>query len=162
MSLDVSIAKEFEGLRLKAYDDLQPGVDISNPAIPIKGMLTIGYGHTGPDVKRTSVITEPEAEALLREDMLEAIVRAKQLVPSYQKLNENQFSAVVDFIFNCGGTYTDRTGKRRKYRLLEIINNNPSDPEIPGIFVTTAVTSKGQQLKGLIRRREAEAKLYTR
>lgn len=162
MSLDISIAKQFEGLRLKAYDDLQPNVDISDPNIRIKGTLTIGYGHTGKDVKRNSVITEADAERLLREDMAEAVARAKNLVPNWQKLNNNQFSAVVDFVFNCGGTYVDKLGKRQKYILLHIIDANPADVAIPALFVQTAVTSKGVPLRGLVARREAEAKLYAK
>ena len=33
------------------------------------GVLTIGYGHTGPDVRPGMQITEGEAERLLKEDL---------------------------------------------------------------------------------------------
>ena len=40
----VELIKKFEGCELTAYHDAV-------------GVLTIGYGHTGPDVKENQVIT---------------------------------------------------------------------------------------------------------
>ena len=48
--------KEFEGLRVTPYTC--PG-----------GKLTIGYGHTGPDVRPGDVISEYWAEHLLKSDL---------------------------------------------------------------------------------------------
>ena len=48
--------KRFEGLRNEAYYD---------PA----GVLTIGYGHTGPDVRPGDVISKYWAEHLLKADL---------------------------------------------------------------------------------------------
>src|SRR5690554_6464009 len=50
----VRLIKHYEGLRLEAYRD------------PV-GVLTVGYGHTGPNVFLGMVITEAQAEQLLRE-----------------------------------------------------------------------------------------------
>lgn len=52
----VDLVKRFEGLRLAAYVD------------PV-GILTIGYGHTGKDVKSGRVITPQKAEDLLKADL---------------------------------------------------------------------------------------------
>lgn len=46
----------FEGLRLTAYQD-------------IVGVWTIGYGHTGPDVKPGLAITRQQADQLLVNDL---------------------------------------------------------------------------------------------
>ena len=50
--------KEFEGFSLKAYKP-----------VPTEKFYTIGYGHYGADVKANQVITEKEAENLLRKDL---------------------------------------------------------------------------------------------
>ena len=50
--------KEFEGLRTKTYYDAA-------------GVPTIGYGHTGPDVRLGDVITQYWAEHLLRADIFD-------------------------------------------------------------------------------------------
>ena len=52
----VDLVKRFEGLRLAAYVD------------PV-GILTIGYGHTGKDVKPGQVISPQKAEDLLKADL---------------------------------------------------------------------------------------------
>ena len=52
----LQLIKEFEGLRLDAY-------------ICPAGVWTVGYGSTGEHVYPGQVITEPEAEELLRKDL---------------------------------------------------------------------------------------------
>ena len=56
--------KEFEGLRLEAYRDAA-------------GVLTIGYGHTGPDISPDDKISRYWADELLKDDLgrFEAEVR---------------------------------------------------------------------------------------
>ena len=67
----ISLIKEFEGRLLHAYHD-------------IAGVLTIGYGHTGPDVHIGQIITEEDAEALLVKDLerFERCVSAAITVPA--------------------------------------------------------------------------------
>ena len=48
----LQLTKQFEGLRLDAYQDCA-------------GVWTIGYGHTGRDVKPGQRVTPLEAEVLL-------------------------------------------------------------------------------------------------
>ena len=52
----LELIKKFEGMRLRAY-------------VCPAGVWTIGYGHTGSDVRDGLKITEEEAEALLRKDV---------------------------------------------------------------------------------------------
>lgn len=56
----LTLTKQFEGLRLRAYQDCA-------------GIWTVGYGHTGRDVMAGRGVTELEAEALLRADLRDAI-----------------------------------------------------------------------------------------
>lgn len=86
-SAGLNIIKESEGLVLSAY-------------ICPAGVLTIGYGTTGPRVTPGLTITEDQAEAWLREDCrkFEAAVKRLVKVP----LNPNEFSALVSFAYNVG------------------------------------------------------------
>ena len=83
----LALIKEFEGLRLTAYQC---------PA----GKWTIGYGHTGPDVKKGMVITESEASAHLIKDVESAENYVRRVISV--ALNPNQFGALVSLAFNVG------------------------------------------------------------
>ncbi len=87
--------KNWEGLRLKAY---------KCPA----GVWTIGYGHTGPDVKPGGTITQAQADALLDKDTDDAESAVNTLVKV--PLSQNQFDALVSFVFNTGiGSFKNST-----------------------------------------------------
>ena len=132
----IALIKEFEGLRLKAYQC--PG-----------GVWTIGYGHTA-GVKSGMVITEAQAEEYLKADL---IAYERYLNGLGLALNQNQFDALVSFIYNVG------TGNFSSSTLLRKIRVNPQDNSIMDEFLRW-VYSKGRVLPGLQRRRLAEMKLY--
>lgn len=130
------LLKEFEGLRLEAY---------RCPA----GVLTIGYGHT-KGVYEDMTINQDEADSLLREDLdiFEDAVADLVNVP----LNQNQFDALVSFTYNLG------QGALRKSTLLRILNEG--DYEGAAEQLLRWNKAGGVVLKGLVRRREAERKLF--
>ena len=132
----IALIKEFEGLRLKAY--LCPG-----------GVWTIGYGHTA-GVKPGMVISEVQAEEYLKADL---IAFERYLNGLGLALNQNQFDALVSFIYNVG------TGNFSNSTLLRKVRANPQDNSIMDEFLRW-VYSKGRVLPGLQRRRLAEMKLY--
>ena len=132
----IDLIKEFEGLRLKAYKC--PG-----------GVWTIGYGHTA-GVKPGMVISEAQAEEYLMADL---IAFEKHLNGLGLALNQNQFDALVSFIYNVG------TGNFSSSTLLRKVRANPLDNSIMDEFLKW-VYSKGRVLPGLQRRRLAEMKLY--
>ena len=132
----IALIKEFEGLRLKAYKC--PG-----------GVWTIGYGHTA-GVKSGMVITEAQAEEYLKADL---IAFERYLNGLGLALNQNQFDALVSFIYNVG------TGNFSSSTLLRKVRANPQDNSIMDEFLRW-VYSKGRVLPGLQRRRLAEMKLY--
>ena len=99
--IDETLTKEREGLRLEAY---------TCPA----GKLTIGYGHTGDDVHYGQKISSQVADMMLATDLTAA---ARTVQRSVQvALNDKQFSALVDFVFNLGG------GALLSSTLLKILN----------------------------------------
>ena len=132
----IALIKEFEGLRLKAYKC--PG-----------GVWTIGYGHTA-GVKPGLVISEAQAEEYLMADL---IASEKYLNDLRLAINQNQFDALISFIYNVG------TGKFSRSTLLRKVRANPQDNSIMDEFLRW-VYSKGRVLPGLQRRRLAEMKLY--
>lgn len=132
----IALIKEFEGLRLKAYKC--PG-----------GVWTIGYGHTA-GVKPGIVISEAQAEEYLKADL---IAYERYLNGLGLALNQNQFDALVSFIYNVG------TGNFSSSTLLRKVRANPQDNSIMDEFLRW-VYSKGRVLPGLQRRRLAEMKLY--
>lgn len=77
-----ALIRVFEGLRFTAYRDSG-------------GVWTIGYGHTGPEVKEGLVITQAQAQAYLQADSSEIF----KAVKSYNTLAA---AALVSFGYNCG------------------------------------------------------------
>ena len=136
------LIKRFEGCKLKAY---------KCPA----GLWTISWGLTfypdGTKVKEGDVITQQQAE-----DYFNAIVdnfakKVDALIKS--NVSENNFSALVSFAYNVG------MGNFQRSTLLRKVNANPKDTTIRAEFMKWT-RANNVVLKGLVRRREAEAKLY--
>jgi lysozyme len=91
----IDLVKKFEGLNLTVYQD-------------IKGIYTIGYGHTKNVTKDTPSITQQQADDLLKSDLASACLDV--LHYSYPAiLNDNQFSALVSLIYNCGNAPIQET-----------------------------------------------------
>ena len=74
----LALTKGFEGLRLAAYQD-------------VAGVWTVGYGHTGPDVRAGWTITEAQAETLLLSDLADAIACVNRAVTV--EISQRQFDA---------------------------------------------------------------------
>lgn len=130
------LIRRFEGKSNTAYQDSA-------------GVWTIGYGHTGGVVKGQT-ISDDEVERLLAEDVAvaENAVNAQNL-----NLTQDQFDALVDFVFNLGA------GNFQKSTLLKKLKADPNDPTIYDEFLRW-VYAGGVKLLGLVRRRTDEANLY--
>lgn len=123
---------------------------------PVKGTVTIGYGHTNlsdrpPRIVPGMRMTKPEAERVLREvlrDLYEREVKRLVKVPLYQ----HEFDALVSFVYNVGG------GNLGKSTLLRRLNKGEYDA-VPAEFMKWT-KSKGRELRGLVRRRRAEAEMW--
>lgn len=126
--------KEFEGLRLEAYRC--PG-----------GVLTIGYGHTGSDVREGDRISQYWAEELLKADVAKVAEQVERLGVA---LTQGQFDALVSFAFNLG------IGRLRTSKLLRLIRRQDSYRNIKAEFKRW-VYAGGRKQPGLERRRVWEA-----
>ena len=133
----LDLIKQFEGCRLVAYQCSA-------------GVWTIGYGHTA-GVHRGMKITQAQAEAYLKQDVakFEKYVNNASYVPFTDKLNQNQFDALVSFAFNLG------QGNLMKLCKGRTIN------QVPGAMPQYC-KANGKNLPGLQRRRKAEATLYNK
>ena len=131
----LNLIKKYEGCRLTSY-------------ICPAGVLTIGYGHTGKDVKPNQTISKKKAINLLKKDL----ARFERHVQSYNYIYEwtdNEFSALVSFAFNIGNidqltAYGKRTRSQIRSAMLKYVKAN------------------GKTLPGLVKRRKAELKLFNR
>ena len=144
----LDLIKSFEGCekrradgRFDAYPD--PGSGDGHP-------WTIGWGSTGADVRRGVVFTRAQCDARLEQDMQrysDAVARAIGNAPTSQ----NQFDALVSFHYNTGAIATATLTKKHKAG------------DFAGAKAEFARWNKnnGRVMNGLVRRRAAEAALYS-
>jgi len=125
-STGLALTEQFEGLRLTAYQDSV-------------GVWTIGYGHTGSDVRPGLTITQEQASALLQQDVAGAVAAVNRLVTV--TLTQNQ----------CQGNLASST-------LLRELNAGNTAGAAAQFLVW--VYAGGVQLPGLVKRRQAEAALF--
>ncbi len=139
----VDLIKKYEGFSSKPY--LCPA-----------NVPTIGFGATFyPDGRKVKLTDEPVSEVIAEVILKKQLEKFEQYVDSYStdKLNQNQFDALVSFCFNLG------PANLKASTLLKKVNANPNDPTIRTEFMKW-VKAGGKTLKGLVRRREEEANLY--
>lgn len=154
----IKLIKEFESLHDGNLSKigLQPKMD------PV-GIWTEGYGRAMRDKKgnflkgiknkeiaeaSATMKTEAEAVVALGEDLgpREHIVMQNIRI----KLNQNQFDALVSYVYNTGGSST----------LYNLINKNAPKDQIVNWFTTKYVTAQGVKLPGLVKRRKKECDLF--
>ena len=87
VELAADFIEQWEGFRETAY--LCPA-----------GVLTIGFGHTGPDVKKGQVVTYKEAYDMLIEDLKRYAAGLAFWVNVY--LTEGQYVALMSLAYNIG------------------------------------------------------------
>jgi len=131
--------KEFEGFS-------------ANPYYDSAGVLTVGYGTT-KDAGSYRNISKQFAEKLLLEDLAVFERQLNNYITNRGYiLNQNQFDALVSFLYNVGsirsGSTLDRAIKSR-------------EPGTVAQNIKTYIYAGGQPLKGLIKRRNYEANLFS-
>ena len=139
----LNLIKKYEGFKASPY---------RCPA----GIPTIGYGATyypdGRKVKLTDKpITTREADTML----LNMLKHYEQGVDSFttDKVNQNQFDALVSIAYNIG------LQALKGSTLIRKVNLDPNDKTIKNEFMRWT-KANGKVLDGLINRRKEEAELY--
>ena len=136
----MKLVKEFEGLRLTAYQDSV-------------GVWTIGYGHTGPEVKKGMTITQAQADSYLQSDLNKFTNCVNTYITA--RLNPNQVGALISWSYNVGCGNLQSSTLRRRMNAGETPNTVARE-ELP-----KWVKAGGQTLPGLVRRRNAEVAFFT-
>ena len=137
----IDLICNFEGLRLKAYDD---GV----------GVWTIGFGTTkypnGIRVKKGDTCTLDQAKAYMQNDLksFEQTVNNTVKVP----LNQNQFDALVSLAYNIG---TNAFSKSTLVKKLHANNIRGAADQF-----NVWVNAGGKRMQGLVNRRAKEKALF--
>lgn len=132
----IALIKKFEGCELVSYQDSV-------------GVWTIGYGHT-KGVKEGMEINKQEADDMLMHELTEY----EGYINDYVKvpLSQSQFDALVAWVYNLGPT------NLKSSTLLKELNAGNYE-EAPN-QIKRWNKAGGEVLKGLVRRREAEALLF--
>lgn len=136
-----ALVASFEGCKLTAYPDPGTGGD----------PWTIGYGHTGPDVRKGLVWSQAQADAYLASDLVNFGIGVSRLIGDV-RTTQSMFDALVSFAFNVG------LGNLAGSTLLKKHKAGDYD----GAKAQFAAWNKaaGRVLPGLTKRRAAEAAMY--
>jgi lysozyme len=133
----LDLIRKYEGLQLAAY-------------VCPAGKLTIGYGHTGPDVKAGQKIDVARANELLIKDVQRFEVAVNEMVKV--PMTQGMVDALVSFSFNLGA------GSLKSSTLLKKLN--AGDREAAADEFLRWNKANGKVLAGLTARRESERKLF--
>ena len=135
------LVKEFEGCKLEAY--LCPA-----------GVWTIGWGHTGPEVKQGLKWTQQQADAALAADLREAHAGMLQAIPMARSYSGPRQAALTSWVFNVGaGAAADSTLRRR-------LGAGEDPVKVIREELPRWNKGSGGVLQGLVRRRAAEVALF--
>jgi lysozyme len=135
-----ALITRFEGCVLNAYPDPASGGD----------PWTVGYGATGPDIRRGVIWTLEKAETDLRERIDHLLTQVRGLVKV--KLPEGCEAALVSFAYNVGiGALTTST-------LLKKVNAGQLKEAADEFNKWTKAA--GKVFPGLVKRRAAERQVF--
>lgn len=134
----LTLTERFEACRLTAYQD-------------IRGIWTIGWGHTGPEVVEGLVWTQEQADNQAMLDTLRSANTVNRFVT--YPINQSEFDGLVDFAYNVG------CGALESSTLLRDLNAG----DVAGAAQQFEVWdhAAGQVVAGLLRRRLAEEAEFT-
>jgi lysozyme len=142
----LDLIKEFEGFhkdlgdgRVKAYPDPATG---GKP-------WTIGWGSTGPHIGPDTIWTHEQAEAQLLKHVGEFEADVRKMAPT---TTQGQFDALVSFAYNLGSHALKRSTLLKKHNAGEYVAAALEFPKWR--------FANGKPMRGLERRRAAEARLY--
>jgi GH24 family phage-related lysozyme (muramidase) len=138
----IALMHEFEGLVLDAYPD--PGSKDGNP-------WTIGRGSTGPGIHKGVRWTRDQADARFAEDIAKFAAKVDALIGD-APTDPSQFDALVSLAYNIGIEALKKSTVLRKHKA----GDHAGAAAAFGMWVK----NDGKVMKGLVRRRAAEAALY--
>ena len=121
------------------------------PYYDVAGVLTVCYGHTGPDIKPGKKYSDAECRALLQKDLVpfSRSVDRSVKVPA----SEYQKAALITFSYNVGVTAFEHSA------VLRHLNAGNYQAACDGL--RQWIYAGGRKWQGLINRREVEREVCT-
>lgn len=140
----IALIHSFEQCKLDAYPD--PGSRDGNP-------WTVGWGSTGPDIRRGTVWTQEQADARF-EQHLAKLEQDVVRVLDGAATTQDQFDALVSFAYNVG------VGAKGLGGSTLLRKHHAGDYGGAAAEFSRWDKNDGRRMRGLTRRRLAEAALY--
>lgn len=159
---------EAEDEILHVYDDRDPKRRELKPGDYVRGRLTGGKGHTGPDVRIGMTVTPDLSAAWFRADTNHAASELADVVRGdvIADLTEHQYAALISFIFNLGAKATWTIWKRLNSRqfdqvpleMMKFVNQTIEEQQ--NIDGKTVLVERTVKVQGLVNRRAAEVAFW--
>lgn len=136
---------------IKSWEGFYP-----EPYVDCVGVLTLGYGMTGDEIKGLSSVTEPQASEMLKNliNTQYANVIKSDLDDKGVTLTQNEFDSFASFSYNCG------TGALLGSTLYRNVVAGVRDPDTITANFQAWSNGGGQRIEGLYRRRTKEAAMF--
>lgn len=129
--------RSHEGCLLTAYQD-------------IGGMMTCGWGSTGPDIHQGTIWTQEQANARLEQDVARFQAAVDDLVKV--SISQNQEAALISFAYNLGAHALASSTLLRKL--------SAGDMAGAAAEFQRWDHAGGREVLGLLKRRQDEAALF--
>jgi lysozyme len=139
----IALMHSFEGCRLEAYPD--PGSRDGNP-------WTIGWGSTGPGIHKGVKWTQAQADERFAKDLNDKYGAEVNKILGDTPTTQSQFDALVSLAYNIGSRKLAKSTVMRRHKAKDY----------KGAAQAFLMWNKndGKVMRGLTRRRLAEADLY--
>lgn len=152
----IDLVNDQEETHLFVYDDAFYPAKECVPGDQIVGTLTAGTGHTGPDLHIGLAVTQQMNDDWLKADLGNAGQRIYDRIGTVtDNLTDNQYAALLDFVFNVGASPAWTIWKRLKAKQYDQV------PIELQKFVNLRKNGVAVKSADLIRRRNAEVALWS-
>lgn len=146
----ITLINEYEGLKTTAYWD------------PNGKVWTIGKGTTkypdGSPVKQGDTITEEQATQFVQTYIdTKVIPTLSKTIPTWTEMSPNQQAAIISFAYNVGENFYNKQGFETISKALSKVSTFNKVPQALSLYNK----SNGKKLGGLVKRRKAEADLWS-
>lgn len=135
-AIAAALVRKWEGCRLKAYPDPATGGD----------PYTIGFGATGPGIRKGVTWTQQQADKRLEQDVTRFVDGVRSMLK--RPATDNQLGAMASLAYNIG------LARFENSTLLRLFNSGSTAGAAKQFGVWTMAA--GQRMQGLVNRRADE------
>lgn len=139
-AIAAALVRKWEGCRLKAYPDPATGGD----------PYTIGFGATGPGIRKGVTWTQQQADKRLQQDVTRFVDGVRSVLK--RPATDNQLGAMASLAYNIGLSRFENS------TLLRLFNSGSTAGAAKQFGVWTMAA--GQRMQGLVNRRADERRVF--